>query len=109
MPPSSARSRKSSIMTEYRDYFAARRVTMVATLRQLVEHESPSSNKAAVDELGQLLAQKFGEIGGEVEMYPSLNYGNHLQADFPGRNDGAKPIMLLGHFDTVWDVGTLKQ
>jgi glutamate carboxypeptidase len=96
-------------MTGYRDYFAARRDTMVATLRELVEHESPSSNKPAVDELGQLLAQKFGEIGGEVELHPSLNYGNHLQADFPGRNHDAKPIMLLGHFDTVWDVGTLKQ
>jgi glutamate carboxypeptidase len=96
-------------MTEYRNLLEPRRDAMLAGLREFVEHESPSSNKAAVDELGQLLAQKFGDLGAEVQLHPSLNFGNHLQADFPGRNADAKPIMLLGHFDTVWDVGTLKQ
>ena len=32
--------------------------------------------------------------------------GNHLQADFPGK-PGAKPILLLGHYDTVYPMGTL--
>jgi glutamate carboxypeptidase len=96
-------------MTEYRDRIAARRDAMLSTLGELVEHESPSSNKAAVDELGQLLAQKFGEIGGQTQFHASLNFGNHLQVDFPGRDNSRKPIMLLGHFDTVWDIGTLKQ
>ena len=96
-------------MTQYLDLLTPRRDAMLETLREFVEHESPSSNKAAVDELGQLLLQKFADIGGEVELHSSMNYGNHLQADFPGRDEDAKPIMLLGHFDTVWDIGTLKQ
>src|ERR1051326_4830746 len=108
MPSSASKSKKSSIMTEYRDLFAGRREAMLATLRELVEHESPSSNKAAVDELGQLLAQKFGDLGGETQFHASMNFGNHLQVDFPGRDNKRKPIMLLGHFDTVWDIGTLR-
>ena len=109
MPTSASKSSKSSIMTEYRDYLAARREAMLSTLRELVEHESPSHNKGVVDELGQLLEQKFQDIGGEVQYHRSLNYGDHVQVDFPGRDHDRKPIMLLGHFDTVWDVGTLKQ
>src|ERR1043165_7167905 len=109
MPGTASKSKKSSSMTEYRDLLAARRDAMLATLGELVEHESPSSNKAAVDELGQLLAQKFGDLGGEAQFHASLNFGNHLQVDFPGQDNKRKPIMLLGHFDTVWDIGTLKQ
>src|SRR6185369_10038321 len=33
-------------------------------------------------------------------------FGNHLRFDFPGVKR-SKPIMLLGHFDTVWNIGTL--
>lgn len=108
MPMSASKSRKSSIMTEYRDHLAARRDAMLATLRELVECESPSQNKAAVDRLGEVLAQKFAAIGGRTQFHRSLKFGNHLQVNFPGRDAGRKPILLLGHFDTVWDVGTLK-
>jgi glutamate carboxypeptidase len=109
MPTSSAKSKKSSIMTEYRDHLAARREAMLASLRELVELESPSHNKQAVDRLGEALAGKFGAIGGEAQFHRSLNFGDHLQVDFAGRDPDRKPIMLLGHFDTVWDVDTLKQ
>ena len=35
--------------------------------------------------------------------------GAHLVADFPGRGNaaGAAPVLLIGHSDTVWPVGTL--
>jgi len=109
MPSNSPKSKKSSIVAEYLDRVSPRHDAMLATLRELVELESPSHNKAAVDALGQVLGKKFEELGGEVQFHPSLNFGNHIQVDFPGREAGRKPIMLLGHFDTVWDVGTLKQ
>jgi len=79
---------------------------MLETLKRMVEIESPSDNKAAVDQLGQLLAQEFARIGGKVTVDPQTNYGNHLKAEFPGSGPG-KPVMLLGHFDTVWPLGTL--
>lgn len=79
---------------------------MLAVLKQAVELESPSDNKAAVDNLGAYLAREFARLGGKVKLHPQEKYGDHLQAEFPGRA-GAKPLLLLGHFDTVWPLGTL--
>ncbi len=80
---------------------------MVATLQKLVEMESPSSDKAAVDLLGAELAVQFARMGGKVTVHAQPLYGDHLQIDFPGA--AGPPAMLLGHFDTVWDIGTLGQ
>lgn len=80
---------------------------MVTTLQKLVEMESPSSDKGAVDLLGVEIAERFAALGGKVTVHAQPHYGDHLQIDFPGGAD--KPAMLLGHFDTVWDIGTLKQ
>jgi len=79
---------------------------MLAVLRQAVELESPSDNKAAVDRCGKYLAREFERLGCKTTMYPQRDRGDHLKAEFPGRA-GAKPVLLLGHFDTVWPMGTL--
>jgi len=84
-----------------------RRPEMVSVLRQLVEQESPSFNKPAVDSLAQSLARTLAGIGARVQLHPARDFGAHLQADFAGENR-AEPVLLLGHMDTVWDVGTLK-
>jgi glutamate carboxypeptidase len=80
---------------------------MLATLQKLVEMESPSSDKAAVDLLGVVIAEEFARLGGTVTIHAQPVFGDHLQIDFPGGN--LQPVMLLGHFDTVWDIGTLGQ
>src|SRR5205085_10777993 len=83
-----------------------RRAEMVSRLRELVELESPSNNRQAVDQLGRHLAAHFERAGARVKFHRGSEFGDHVQADFAG--DGSrKPILLLGHFDTVWDVGTL--
>src|SRR5260370_34125056 len=79
---------------------------MLRVLKQAVEIESPSDNKAALDRCGQFLATEFERLGGKVTRYPQKEAGDHLKADFPGRA-GSKPLLLLGHFDTVWRMGTL--
>jgi glutamate carboxypeptidase len=86
-------------------YFSERRDAIVSTIRQLVEIESPSDNKAAVDSLAATVAEKFSQLGGEVRFHPANDFGNHLQVDFGGRS--AKPVLLLGHYDTVYPLGTL--
>src|ERR1041385_1117088 len=83
---------------------------MLSLLRHMVEIESPSDDKAAVDRMGAFLAQVFERLGGKVTFYPQQKAGNHLKAEFPGgASDRAsgKPVLLLGHFDTVWPMGTL--
>jgi glutamate carboxypeptidase len=87
-------------------YFEERRDEIVSTIRELVEIESPSDNKAAVDRVAHAVADKFSQLGGEVHVHPARDFGNHLQVDFPGKS-AAKPILLLGHYDTVYPLGTL--
>lgn len=86
---------------------------MLSLLRHMVEVESPSDDKVAVDRMGAFLAEAFERLGGTVRFYPEKEAGNHLKAEFPGGASGGasggvgKPVLLLGHFDTVWPMGTL--
>src|ERR1035437_8524437 len=79
-------------------YFNERRDAIVSTIRELVEIESPSDNKGAVDRIAEAVAQKFSQLGGNVDVrvHPAKDRGNHLQVDFPGKS-AAKPVLLLGH------------
>lgn len=81
---------------------------MLQLIQRMVEIESPSDSKAAVDQLGEFLVQQFEKEGGRVKIHQAAEYGNHLQIEFAGRSD-QKPLMLLGHLDTVWPLGTLKK
>ena len=83
---------------------ASQKSEMLACLRQLVELESPSHHKAALDTLGRHLAAEFGKIECRTRFHPQEHAGDHLQVDCPG---AGKPILILGHIDTVWDIGTL--
>jgi len=87
-------------------FFTERKDTITETIRQLVEIESPSDNKSAVDHLGALLAGRFEKIGGHAKFHRAQGFGDHLQVDFSGARSG-KPVLLLGHIDTVYPVGTL--
>ena len=88
------------------EHFQSRQSLIVETIRQMVEMESPSDNKAAVDKLGRWLASKFEALGGHSKLHRALDFGDHLQVDFSGR-DRRKPVLLLGHIDTVYPLGTL--
>jgi glutamate carboxypeptidase len=85
-----------------------RQPQMLTTLQQLVELESPSFDKAAVDRLGAHLQREFAAIGGRITVDRQGKFGDHLLVEFDDGVPGNKPVMLLGHFDTVWDVGTLR-
>jgi glutamate carboxypeptidase len=87
-------------------FFNNRRGQIVSTIRELVEIESPSDNKAAVDRIADAIAHKFSQLGGQVRIHPAKNFGDHLQVDFPGKS-ATQPVLLLGHYDTVYPLGTL--
>jgi glutamate carboxypeptidase len=80
-------------------------------LRQLVLAESPSDDKAAVDACAALAAAHAKELGGRVKLHRRRGFGDVLEVRFGSRSkkDAPRPILLLGHLDTVWPVGTLKQ
>jgi glutamate carboxypeptidase len=95
--------------TAWRDrllYFEARQEKIVQTIRDFVEIESPSDNKPAADRMGAFLAGCFEALGGRAHLHPAADFGNNLQIDFPAA-ESRKPVLLLGHFDTVYPLGTL--
>ena len=86
----------------------ARDPQLLSDLKALVEIESPSSDKSAVDHLAEFLAARLEHLGAYAQIHQIKNFGNHVQADFAGISE-SKPVLLLGHIDTVWELGTLKQ
>lgn len=76
-------------------------------LRALVEIESPSEDKAAVDRAGELVAGWAIALGGTVKRHKQKAFGDVLELRFgPSRSNKGR-VLLLGHLDTVWSIGTL--
>jgi len=87
-------------------YCESREQALVKTIRQFVEIESPSDDKPAGDRMSAFLAGAFEALGGRARIHAAADAGNNLQVDFAGR-EKTKPVLLLGHFDTVYPLGTL--
>jgi len=88
---------------------AAAEPRLLARLRELVEVESPSEDKAAVDRSGELIAAWAVTLGGKVKRHKQKTYGDVLEIRFGASSRKAKRgrVMLLAHLDTVWPLGTL--
>lgn len=74
-------------------------------LKKLVETESPSHDKSAVDRVGQMVRDEALRLGASVEVIRNDRTGDHVIARW-GAGDGG--ILLLCHMDTVFPIGTLE-
>ena len=85
----------------------------IGLVRELVEAESPSDAPAAVNTCMELAAARVRRLGGRVKLHRparGLNFGVALEARFGPRSrseSAPRPLLLLGHLDTVWPIGTL--
>lgn len=83
---------------------------MLADLQVLVEQETPSDDPAALhrglDVLRDLIGERLGRPATE-ERADGGEYGDVTVLDYPGTDGSTAPLVLLGHYDTVWPVGTL--
>jgi len=80
---------------------------MVSTLRRYVEHESPSGSPDAISALVSLIAADFAAISGRIRLHKFPGYGPALQVDFAGPRRAPR-LLLLGHTDTVYPIGSLR-
>ena len=93
----------------------SRQKMMMEHLEALVSIESPSEDKAAVDRTSRMVAGWFEELGGKIRWHRQKKFGDLLEVRFGAMRGRAKadaggrrkPILLLGHLDTVWPMGTL--
>ena len=75
-------------------------------LKLLVETESPSYDKTAVNRVGAIVADEARKLGAQVEIIPNQETGNHVLSKWESGKDG---ILLLCHMDTVFSLGTIQK
>src|SRR5271156_6791612 len=95
-------------MREMMRYLRGREDRMVRLLGKLVRCESPSFDKRAVDACGQIVAAEWRRRGASVRILRQAKLGNHVRAElWLGEGRPAGQIMVLGHLDTVYPLGTI--
>ena len=80
---------------------------LLQRLRALVEVESPSEDKAAVDCAGALVSGWAAKLGAKVKRHKQRDFGDVLELRFGTASRGHSRVMLLAHLDTVWPLRTL--
>jgi glutamate carboxypeptidase len=97
--------------------------SMLTQLKQLVEIETPSHDKPALDRIGAVIADECRQMGAQVTVHARSETGDLLEARFlPSRRKaiyqvgdtggkviGNEGILLLAHMDTVFPIGTLEK
>ncbi len=92
-------------MPDLLPYCEAEQPWLRQLLETLVRLESPSDDKPAVDRCGDELARRLAALGAAVQRFPQTLRGAHIRAEFSGVT--SHQVLLLGHVDTVWRVGTI--
>jgi glutamate carboxypeptidase len=87
----------------------SREAEMVRTLGLFVRCESPSHDKRAVDRFGEIVAAQWRKRDAKVRVLAVAKLGNQVRAEIDlGSGTRIKQqIMILGHLDTVYPLGTL--
>jgi glutamate carboxypeptidase len=90
------------------EWLRPREAAMTRLLGQFVRLESPSFDKAAVDRFGRIVAAEWRRRGARVTLVRQQERGDHLRAEWnPLGNKAKGQILVLGHLDTVYGLGTL--
>src|SRR5262245_9822927 len=86
-------------------WLGSQQEAMLALLADVVNIDSGSYDKAGVDAVGQRFIDYFREHGLVTSMEPVEGYGDaiHIRLDEVRANE--RPILLLGHRDTVFPKG----
>lgn len=82
---------------------------MLKFLKRLVRVETPSANKEAHDKIFGLLEAHLKELGFYCIRVKGNTSGGYLYARPKNRKKSSPAQLLLGHCDTVWELGSLKE
>ena len=75
-------------------------------LKQLVEINSYTGNKAGVDKNAEIYITKMIPLGFEYEVFKREHIGDHILFKSPKKE--GKKLLLLGHMDTVFPEGAFE-
>ena len=95
----------ASTEAQITEWIASQKQSMIDLLRDAVNIDSGSYDKAGVDAVGARFEQHFAAHGIEAWREPHDVFGDavHALVTKPGSNE--KPILLMGHRDTVFPKG----
>ena len=91
------------------NYLQDQRAEMVHLLRRMTEAESPSDVPGAQQEIREIIAAELERLAYRVKRIPGRSSGGMLYARPTGRKHGTPVQLLLGHYDTVWPLGTIEE
>jgi glutamate carboxypeptidase len=84
------------------------RGAMLQLLERLTLLESPSSDASTQQAVQHIIAGELADLGFRVRSLKGRSTGGALAASPATRRRGQPLQLLLGHYDTVWPVGTLR-
>jgi glutamate carboxypeptidase len=97
-------------------FLRRRQPAMLRLLKRFVLCESPTDSKLAVDRFGCVVAAEWKKRGATIEFLSQKRAGNHARVVWPAisaRRTGiparAGQILVLGHLDTVYELGTMRK
>jgi glutamate carboxypeptidase len=95
-------------MHHFLRYATEKQEEIIKLLQEFVECESPSDSPQAVNQFVDLLVERSRHLA-KPKLIRNQGRGKHLRLEFtlPGRKKSGQ-ILGLGHSDTVWPLGTLK-
>jgi len=95
----------TSLAEQIHEITRSQKQSMVQLVHDLVEAESPSSRPESHRLIRSILRDKFARLGYRTRLTGFEGGPRHLYAR-PGKRQRGRPQLLLGHYDTVWPLGT---
>ena len=99
---------KSANIKLVQDYLRGNRARIIAFLAELTEIESPSTVPESQIEIRNRIAQELQNFGMKIIRVPGRTSGGMLYASPEKRGHNRLTQMIIGHYDTVWPIGTIK-
>jgi glutamate carboxypeptidase len=89
-------------------HFEERVAEILEYIRWLVEQESMSREAEAITRLAENFSERLTQLGASVDLFQDPKFGTTLRARFnQSENPDANQLLVVGHLDTVWPLGTL--
>jgi glutamate carboxypeptidase len=89
-------------------HFEEKQVEIFEFIRWLVEQESMSRKAEALTRIAENFAERLSEYGAMVDLFKDPKFGTTLRARFnQSEHSDEKQLLIVGHLDTVWPLGTL--
>ena len=89
------------------EYIDSKETEMLEFLKRLVNIDSGSYDKAGVDLVGDVLAERLAALDFVVHRSRQKEFGDHVIGSKPGA--GNQRILFIGHMDTVFPAGTAQK